>query len=184
MEHSDNTIQAIKYSVSQVSGAVLKTQLIKFLYLADVEYSKLTGRPITTLRYKLWHYGPYDKRFEEQLKWMVQHNLISAEPWARVLDGAPYEMYHDTDKTLQFTFTPAQRATLDAIIHTYKNMELKQLLDEIVYKTKPMQEAQKKRLPLGTPLDMDCVNNIYHKDITRLNAQFLDLNLTPDFLPA
>ena len=184
MEHYDNTVQAIKYSVSQISGAVLKTQLIKFLYLADVEYRKLTGNAITSLRYKLWHYGPYDKKFEELLKLMVKNKLISAETWARVVDGAPYEIYHDTDRTLQFTFTSAQRATLDAIIHTYKNMELKQLLDEIVYKTKPIQEAQKKKLPLGSPLEMNCVNHIYHEDLTRLNAQFLDLNLAPDFLPA
>ncbi|NET57491.1 MAG: SocA family protein [Symploca sp. SIO2E6] len=62
--------QLIKYFVYQTKGHITKTQLIKFLYLADLYAVKWTEKQLTELDWYYYHYGPWHEDIDTALKQM------------------------------------------------------------------------------------------------------------------
>ncbi|WP_293127796.1 type II toxin-antitoxin system antitoxin SocA domain-containing protein [Microcoleus sp. bin38.metabat.b11b12b14.051] len=51
----------IKYFVYATKGHITKTQLIKFLYLADLYAVKWTSKQLTELNWRYYHYSPWNE---------------------------------------------------------------------------------------------------------------------------
>ncbi|MEG4323487.1 MULTISPECIES: type II toxin-antitoxin system antitoxin SocA domain-containing protein [unclassified Microcoleus] len=51
----------IKYFVYATKGHITKTQLIKFLYLADLYSVKWTSKQLTELNWRYYHYSPWNE---------------------------------------------------------------------------------------------------------------------------
>ncbi|MCP2729443.1 type II toxin-antitoxin system antitoxin SocA domain-containing protein [Limnofasciculus baicalensis] len=60
----------IKYFVYATKGYITKTQLIKFLYLADLYSVKWTGEQLTDLDWCYYHYGPWNEGIDIALNKM------------------------------------------------------------------------------------------------------------------
>jgi len=60
----------IKYFVYATKGYITKTQLIKFVYLADLYSVKWTGKQLTELNWLYYHYGPWNEDIDVALNQM------------------------------------------------------------------------------------------------------------------
>jgi Protein of unknown function (DUF4065) len=52
-------VQALLCRARQREGFTTKTKLVKYLYLADVEHYRRTGKQLTGFRWIFHHYGPW-----------------------------------------------------------------------------------------------------------------------------
>jgi hypothetical protein len=59
--------QLIKYFVYETKGFITKTQLVKFIYLADLYAVKWTGKQLTDLDWCYYHYGPWNEEIDTAL---------------------------------------------------------------------------------------------------------------------
>ncbi|MEO1427911.1 MAG: type II toxin-antitoxin system antitoxin SocA domain-containing protein [Cyanobacteria bacterium J06632_19] len=60
----------IKYFVYATKGHITKTQLIKFLYLADLYSVKWTGKQLTELDWYYYKFGPWNEDIDSALNKM------------------------------------------------------------------------------------------------------------------
>lgn len=60
----------IKYFVYATKGYITKTQLIKFLYLADLYSVKWTEKQLTELNWRYYNYGPWNEDIDAALNQM------------------------------------------------------------------------------------------------------------------
>lgn len=65
----------IKYFVYATKGHITKTQLTKFLYLADLYAVKWTGKQLTDLDWR-YYYGPWHERIEATLERMNGKEIV------------------------------------------------------------------------------------------------------------
>src|SRR5262249_59025770 len=75
---ADRVADLIKYFVRRVPGAG-RTQIVKFLYLADLEAHRYLGRPISDLVYHWDEHGPFDRRVLDSLDYLRNHGFIEEE---------------------------------------------------------------------------------------------------------
>ncbi len=147
--------QAIRYLVEQVPG-VGRTQIVKFLYLADLEARRALGRPLSDLDYIFYNHGPFDSRILSWLDRMEAGGEITTEQVCRF--GAVAYCYRTTDKPVPKAFSTGELLILNQVVEMIKNKSLQQVLEDIVYQTKPMRDAID-REAFGHRLRMDLVDN-------------------------
>jgi hypothetical protein len=58
-------VQALLCRARQREGFTTKTKLVKYLYLADVEHYRRTGKQLTGFRWIFHHYGPWSVEFDD-----------------------------------------------------------------------------------------------------------------------
>ena len=71
----------IKYFVYATKGYITKTQLIKFLYLADLYSVKWTGQQLTELDWCYYNFGPWNQDIDTPLSLRLVLDNIRRE-WA------------------------------------------------------------------------------------------------------
>src|SRR5437762_220241 len=79
-----------------------RTQVVKFLYLADLEARKVLGRPLTGLDYILDHHGPFDPDILATLDAMEARGHIRAEQYP--YRGNTCYTYETTNKAPRASF--------------------------------------------------------------------------------
>jgi uncharacterized phage-associated protein len=133
----------IKYFVYATKGYITKTQLIKFLYLADLYSVKWTGKQLTDLDWRYYQFGPWNEGIDVALNQMngkeiiqeSQYNAIYIRPVNQAAQA------DDLDIPLSVKFV------LDNIRREWAGSDkLNQLLD-YVYSTAPMVEAKNTHRP-------------------------------------
>jgi len=67
----------IIYFVYKTKGHITKTQLVKFLYLADLYAVKWTGKPLTDLNWYCYKFGPWNSEIERVLTEMEGETILS-----------------------------------------------------------------------------------------------------------
>ncbi|MCL6596088.1 MAG: SocA family protein [Firmicutes bacterium] len=147
--------------VRQARGGLLKTQLVKFLYLIDLEWVKATGVSLTGLRWRYHYYGPWDDAIDGVLLEMEREGELVVREGIRP-DGLPYRVYDATGTTPGDNLSAAERLVSDHICRTYRRFRVRQLLDDVVYETPPMLNANK-----GEELNLTLAHR-YDEDLTFL----------------
>jgi hypothetical protein len=168
--------QMIRFFVERVPGAG-RTQIVKFLYLADVESRRYLGRPISDLDYIWYDHGPFDSEILSQLDQLCDLGLIAGEKVCYPGRKAGYR-YNATKTPVQFDFSKEERAILDYVAATYCSTPLQVLLEDVVYQTKPMLDA-KEREAEGGRLRMELVDNEYRipgMELERITGAIEDLD--------
>lgn len=130
----NKTQSAIVYLLNELSGRLLKTQLIKLLFLADIEHWKQTGKQLTDLKYVYDNFGPYDREYDNDLELLKNIQAIQTTKIER--EDRYYFLIEKKSRTLlkqaSENIENIGRAILDEIISQYGKTTLKSLL-EIVY---------------------------------------------------
>ena len=158
--------QAMKHIVDVAPSSLLKTQLVKLLYLADLEWYRCTGEQITELRYIWGHFGPWDQRIEDALAEMEGHDLQCS--WrGRLRDGESYcVVTPGPSPRISVELPPAMAEVIESTVRAYSRVPLETLLADIVYETAPMKAAQRGQpLPMDaeprvSPVDWECVADV------------------------
>lgn len=130
----------IKYFVYETKGHITKTQVIKFLYLADLYSVKWTGKQLTELDWYYYRYGPWSEDIDAALNQMNGKEIIQEAQENTILIrlGAEAGLTEDLELPLGL------KLMLDNIRREWAGAgenKIKQLLD-YVYSTAPMLEVK------------------------------------------
>ncbi len=133
----------IKYFVYATKGYITKTQLIKFLYLADLYSVKWTGKQLTDLDWRYYQFGPWNESIDAALNQMngkeiIQESQYNATYIKPVNQAAQAD---DLDIPLSIKFV------LDNIRREWAGSDKLNQLLEYVYNTAPMLEAKNNHRP-------------------------------------
>ena len=96
-------LKLIRFFVGASKGHITKTQLVHFLYLADLYAVKWTTQPLTELDWILFKHGPYSHNIEKALGRLAAFGEISyqAEGKAQlIMPAAAFEEAGEFDRSL------------------------------------------------------------------------------------
>jgi hypothetical protein len=148
--------QLILYFVCRTKGRITKTQLVKFLYLADLYSVKWTGKQLTDLDWCYYNHGPWNKDIDATLDSMKV--LSFQQDGGAVLITVKDESLFAAD----FEFSEGLQLMLENIRKEWagSGSEKFQELMSYVYSTAPMVEAQSKhareeQAPLNLQLERE-----------------------------
>lgn len=150
-----STADLVHFFLEHVPGAC-RTQIVEFLYLADMEARRYLGKPISGLNY-VWHdHGPFDRSVLACLDKLEAQGKVRDNP-ANYSSAVIGHRYYSQQAPGPRSWQLPEQTILDHVARTYGGMDLETLLDE-VHRTKPMADA-KERGAFNQPLRMDMVNN-------------------------
>jgi len=124
-----------------------RTQIIKFLYLTDLEYRQYQGRQVTDLEYIWGDYGPFDSRIYDVLESMKDSGWIREEEYQTTY-GSPAFRYELAKGCRSDGLHRAEIDIAEHIATQVRDTPLRALLDDVVYQTKPMLDA-KNEMPVA-----------------------------------
>mgnify|MGYP002777007511 CR=1 FL=1 len=133
----------ILYFVCKTKGRITKTQLVKFLYLADLYSVKWTGKQLTDLNWCYYNHGPWNRDIDATLDSM--RTLSFQKDGNAVLITVNDESLFSID----FDFSEGLKLILENIRREWSGSgseKFDELLD-YVYSTAPMVEAKSKHRP-------------------------------------
>lgn len=133
----------ILYFVCKTKGRITKTQLVKFLYLADLYSVKWTGKQLTALDWRYYTYGPWHQDIDVALERMEVLSVHADGD--KTLIGSKDESLYAAD----FDFSAGLLLMLENIRKEWAGSgteRFNELLD-YVYSTAPMVEAKSKHTP-------------------------------------
>ncbi|ODS32022.1 MAG: hypothetical protein SCARUB_02842 [Candidatus Scalindua rubra] len=160
--------QIIKFIVERLSGKLGRTHLFKLIYLADYHSHRLFGESISTFNYRWYQNGPFNSTFYDYVK-DLEGKYIKEE----VIDFPSCRgyVYHNMPKRMRYSdISEREFYILVYVINTYGKVKLQTLLDEIVYKTEPMEKLIKKKA-YGKSLKMKIVDNLDKELYEGLNPE-------------
>lgn len=154
-------MQETRYSAKEIALQILneaadrgtslgKTQLVKLLYLAEVQYYKATQQRLTALEWIFYHYGPYAFELESVLSGPeFEKTQIKTE------DEKDFIRYTVAERALAYKTSLEPKITLliKKIVGEWKEKPLPELLDYVYFETEPMQVVKRR----GDPLDFTTV---------------------------
>ncbi|MBI5307409.1 MAG: DUF4065 domain-containing protein [Planctomycetes bacterium] len=150
--------QIIKFVVERLSGKLGRTHLIKLIYLTDYHSRRLFGQPVSTLNYYWDDHGPFDKEYYACIR-KLDKSYISEETVYFPSHKKGY-VFHDMLKRMKYDNLCEQEFyILEYVIRNYSQVRLQILLEDVVYKTEPM-EALTKKKAFGETLPMGMIDNI------------------------
>lgn len=149
--------QMLAFFVQHCSGRVGRTQLLKYLYLADYEARRYIGRQISAIEYIWYHHGPYDRELYNRLDELKAAGVVR-EDRVTYPTGKEGYIYYAGERDVTFTLAPDEMRILAYVCHTYSRLNLQTLLDDVVYETEPMQKARVSEAR-NQPLDMSTADN-------------------------
>jgi hypothetical protein len=134
----------ILYFVYKTKGFITKTQLVKFLYLADLYSVKWTGNQLTQLDWYYYNYGPWNEGIDAALSRLEDKVSQRQEGNATLIQvvGAVPEVDN-------FNFSEGLQLMLENIRKEWAGLSTEKV-DELlkhVYSTAPMVEAKSKHNP-------------------------------------
>ena len=130
-------------------GTTPRVRLAKLLYLFDVEYYRVHGRPFTRLQWRFLHYGPYDTALEPYLG---SDEVTTASGHRAYVARGSYE-----DVSVDNILTLSDRMILDHIVQQWGLEDLPVLLDYVYFGTEPMENVARgevldfSRVVIATP---------------------------------
>lgn len=131
--------QLIKYFVYETKGNITKTQLVKFIYLADLYAVKWTGQQLTDLDWCYYHYGPWNEEIDKALT-----QMDGVEVFQESVGNATLIKPISLEKIgKDLDFSVGLRLMLNNIKREWAGSKKLQPLLDYVYSTAPMAEVKK-----------------------------------------
>jgi len=147
----------ISYLLRHSNAGLLKTQVVKLLYLMDVTAAESGHAPVTGVRWIRFHHGPWSVEVEGSLTKLRRDGTVRREDGARRADGASYELYRHVAGSQACNLEPVARRLADFVLERYGDLRLEALL-EAAYGTGPMRAnpSHGDELDLGLAHVDDC----------------------------
>lgn len=132
----------ILYFVCNTKGNITKTQLVKFLYLADLYSVKWTGQQLTELNWRYYTYGPWEQGIDEALDSMKESIELKKSGNATMVNLSDQSLLN-----AEFDFPVGLGFMLENIRKEWAGSNRLQPLLDYVYSTAPMMDAKSKFKP-------------------------------------
>lgn len=133
----------IKFFVYKTKGHITKTQLVKFLYLADLYAVKWTGKQLTDLDWYYYLRGPWHEEIDSALSKMEGREICLQSKGKTTLVGLGPE----ADPSEALGFPCSLEFVLENIRREWAGSDTIEDLLNYVYATAPMIEARAKHRP-------------------------------------
>jgi len=161
-----NTVKDILLSLLSEAAhknySVGKTQLVKYLYLVELDYFKDNKNRLTDLEWKFYHYGPYAFELESILELpefaKKEFPLENGKTYQRFAVAESLQTYDLVDTKVSLI--------IKRVIGQWGDKSLRELLDYVYFETEPM-EAVKKR---GDVLDFSTIRKEVSNVVIPLKA--------------
>lgn len=151
----DRTREILCYFIERLSGSIGRTRLAKLVYMADLEARRYLGHPVSTLRYRVDNFGPFDAKLFKELEILKDRGEVFEER-IQTSEGKPWYRYRS--RTVRsHSFTRGEEAILTYIVSQYGEKNLRDFLDDVIYATTPFVRVMKKAR--GTPIPMEIIDN-------------------------
>ncbi|MBU4344007.1 MAG: DUF4065 domain-containing protein [Proteobacteria bacterium] len=120
----------------------LRIEVLKLIYLIDVEYYKKYGKKYSELNYIYYNFGPWDRNFHIILDYMKETEI--SELASQATNGKEFYLYTITSKRPRHEtrLDPTAAKALENLLFIYKHAELSQML-QVVYNEEPMASTKK-----------------------------------------
>lgn len=134
---TEATKRIIAYLLQHSKAGLLKTQVVKLLYLMDIAAVESGRAAVTGVRWIRYHHGPWSVEVEDSLAMLRQDGGVRRQGGARAADGASYELYRHVPGSATYQLDAWTRRLADFVLERYSGMRLETLL-EAAYGTGPM----------------------------------------------
>lgn len=126
----------------------LRIEVLKLIYLIDVEHYKKYGEKYSELNYIYYNYGPWDRAFHQIIEYMSEVEILEFK--MQTQDGKDFYLYSVTESAPRHDIKLNQEVSdmLKNIFFIYKYSQLGQML-KVVYNQEPMASTRK-----GESIDM------------------------------
>jgi len=127
-------------------------ELMKLVYLVDVEYYRLFGKLLSDFRYVRQRLGPWSSKFPEMNSELENNGIIKTiSKLSR--GGSPIlkEAHKFINSKFQPELLPEEKEVADGVLKKFANLPPKKIEQES-YRTEPMQEILKDEEKLGKKL--------------------------------
>lgn len=132
--------ELIWYLCASRPQGYLRTELVKYVYLCDVEFYRRFNRLITGLRYEFVDYGPFNWDILDEATAMVEDDLLSVRRVPAIGRGCYGNVFSTRgDRSEEVELTHLDNRTLSVIqdvLERFSSLSLDTLLDH-VYTTPP-----------------------------------------------
>jgi hypothetical protein len=140
-----------------------KTQLVKMLYLVEVEHYRQTGERLTDLKWKFYYYGPYAHELEAVLAEpefsQETKQTRDEKTFIQIKVAEPPRAYG--------SFVEAKTGLLvKRVVGQWGNKPLGEVLDYVYFETEPMQCVERR----GDYLDFATIKRDAPKPVIPLKA--------------
>lgn len=149
--------QMVAFFVRTAASDLGRTQLMKFLYLADYEARRLLGRSISGLKYIWYHHGPYDENAVKAMSHLDDLKIIHESTVMYPNGRISYRYNRGVLPAALDGFSAIELQILKHVSEEYSKYSLDDLL-EWVYDTEPMVKAKEQKA-FNKPLDMKMMDN-------------------------
>lgn len=157
----DILLQILKEAADR-NISIGKTQLIKLLYLAEVEYFREKGERLTDIDWVFYYYGPYEFELE---------GILESEEFDRqeikTSSDKDYIKFRVSEKSRKYgEYTDAAVSVLlKKILGTWGRCELPELLNYVYFETEPMEDVKR-----GDRLQFEKIDRTSQPSVTPLEA--------------
>lgn len=144
--------QLLKFFAQQYRG-IPRKRLVKLVFMADIIGRQYLGKPLSSIQWTLYHYGPYSQEIPDAIDELERQGLC----WTEVKHApgeATWKKLYDSGRPTLFGFSLAEDEVLAFVVANYLDMPMEELLDDVVYQTAPYKKAQ----GFDQPLQMDLVD--------------------------
>lgn len=138
------------YMVGQIQergGRPIKTQLVKLLYLLDLDFYKRYSRTVTQLAWEYYHHGPYAAKVDRILAKLpdIDESGFTSRAGRK---GYAYTFRSDsglerTEHQLVELFGQSVKHVVDRVLDRWALEDLWVLLDHVYFETEPMENAHR-----------------------------------------
>jgi uncharacterized phage-associated protein len=170
MKDKDQVINFIKEILKQAKEnefTIGKTQLVKLLYLLEIEYYKLHQKRLTDLEWKFLHYGPYPPGIEKILG--------SSDIEEEQIELSNSRIFHKysvvKDSYDEYCKDPTIPRLISRVIKEWGGINLYSLLDYVYFETEPMQNVKR-----GDKLDFSKIKSWQDTKIRKIKINKKRLN--------
>src|SRR5438128_139789 len=127
-----------------------KTQLVKFLYLTEVEYYRINRQRLTDLHWLFYHYGPYALELED----ILSQPEFEQERFTTQNENE-FIRFRVAEQIRGYKTSLGPKVTLivKRIVGQWRERPLHELLDYVYFETEPMQSVKKR----GDVLDFSTI---------------------------
>lgn len=135
--NNDSLKAVIERVVSKLDNGVTRTELVKYLYLYDLQASSEgLGTGVT---YKNYYYGPYSDEIIDMLKELVEKGVVKERYYVK--PDKQYYIYSTGPEAQSQNLSRREKEVIDKIIDEHGTEDLDSLLDEI-YNTEEYKDVE------------------------------------------
>lgn len=141
MASTEALIGYILSQLDEMGVSVVKTALVKLLYLCDVEGLRMGLGRVSHVNWSFYKYGPYASEIDAELRRMVgsdldEHAGVSAR-------GRSYTRYkvHDPARW-ESELKPWEKGVVRRVLERWAGESLEKLLNYVYFETEPMLDAE------------------------------------------